>query len=76
MFNGESDCAAVVHAFYTYNNDLRKCCASLDGVFAFLMTDTEFLYIARDPIGVRPLFYGITEHGFYIFFLIFFYQIL
>lgn len=65
VLNGGSDCAAIAHSFRMHNNDLRKCCASLDGVFAFLMTDTEFLYVARDPIGIRPLFYGITTQGYY-----------
>lgn len=63
IINGASDCAAIAHAFHIQNNDLIKCCASLDGVFAFLMTDTKYLYVARDPMGIRPLFYGITENG-------------
>ncbi|KAL3111534.1 hypothetical protein niasHT_016695 [Heterodera trifolii] len=56
--NGGSDCAAILHAFRSSGNDLRRCCASLDGVFAFAMADKKFLYLGRDPIGVRPLFYG------------------
>jgi asparagine synthase (glutamine-hydrolysing) len=67
VLNGSSDCAAIIHAFRTHNNNLRKCCASLDGVFAFLMADQEFFYIGRDPIGVRPLFYGQMKTGIGIF---------
>uniref|UniRef100_A0A183CCL4 Glutamine-dependent asparagine synthetase n=1 Tax=Globodera pallida TaxID=36090 RepID=A0A183CCL4_GLOPA len=61
--NGGSDCAAIIHAFRSSGNDLRRCCASLDGVFAFAMVDRTFLYLGRDPIGVRPLFYGFTGQG-------------
>lgn len=61
--NGGSDCAAILHAFRLYSGNLRKCCAALDGVFAFAMTDDQFLYIGRDPIGVRPLFYGFNNNG-------------
>lgn len=56
--NGGSDCAAILHAFLASGRDLRRCCASLDGVFAFAMADQQFLYVGRDPLGVRPLFYG------------------
>lgn len=63
--NGASDCAAIIHSFIFFKGDLRKTCASLDGVFAFLMADKHNLYIGRDPIGVRPLFYGHTASGFF-----------
>uniref|UniRef100_A0A0N5APE8 Asparagine synthetase [glutamine-hydrolyzing] n=1 Tax=Syphacia muris TaxID=451379 RepID=A0A0N5APE8_9BILA len=61
--NGASDCAAIIHAFTLFKQDLRQTCASLDGVFAFLMADKHNLYIGRDPIGVRPLFYGYSATG-------------
>ena len=37
----------------------------LDGVFAFIIYDeeTESIWAGRDPIGVRPLFYGINENN-------------
>lgn len=38
-------------------------CSSLDGVFAFACIIENKLYLARDPIGVRPLFYGVDESG-------------
>lgn len=60
--NGGSDCAAILHAFVASGRDLRRCCASLDGVFAFAMADRHFLYVARDPLGVRPLFYGFASN--------------
>uniref|UniRef100_A0A0K0D4Y4 Glutamine amidotransferase type-2 domain-containing protein n=1 Tax=Angiostrongylus cantonensis TaxID=6313 RepID=A0A0K0D4Y4_ANGCA len=42
-------------------------CNLLDGVFAFaLCFDGEFL-AARDPIGVKQMYYGIDKHGRYFF---------
>ncbi|KAL7079459.1 hypothetical protein ACQ4LE_001620 [Meloidogyne hapla] len=58
--NGASDCAAIIHSFLENGRDLRHCCSSLDGVFAFAMADNNFLYVGRDPLGIRPLFYGIN----------------
>ena len=36
---------------------------NLDGDFSFVMVKNNDIYIARDPIGVRPLFYGIDKNG-------------
>ena len=42
---------------------IKKTVESLDGVFSFVLYDEEkgFIYVSRDPIGVRPLFYAINE---------------
>uniref|UniRef100_A0AC34R0E3 Asparagine synthetase [glutamine-hydrolyzing] n=1 Tax=Panagrolaimus sp. JU765 TaxID=591449 RepID=A0AC34R0E3_9BILA len=61
--NGASDCAAIIHSFKSANGNLKKTCAALDGVFAFIMADDKFVYVGRDPLGVRPLFYGYTADG-------------
>uniref|UniRef100_A0A915M413 Asparagine synthetase [glutamine-hydrolyzing] n=1 Tax=Meloidogyne javanica TaxID=6303 RepID=A0A915M413_MELJA len=58
--NGGSDCSAIIHSFLENGRDLCHCCSSLDGVFAFIMSDNNFVYIGRDPLGIRPLFYGIN----------------
>ena len=65
--NGASDCAAIIHSFKFNNGNLKKTCASLDGVFAFIMADDKYVYVGRDPIGVRPLFYGYTAEGALVF---------
>ena len=60
-----SDCEAILHLYkYLSIDDLVR---SLDGVFAFVLFDERknLLYIARDPYGVRPLFYTITKCGGY-----------
>ncbi|VDO64721.1 unnamed protein product [Haemonchus placei] len=61
--NDGSDCAAIIHAFINSGYNLREACASLDGVFAFVMADKNNIYIGRDPLGVRPLFYGFSGSG-------------
>ncbi|CAI5452328.1 unnamed protein product [Caenorhabditis angaria] len=61
--NGGSDCAAIITSFIKHDQDLKETCASLDGVFAFIMADSKNVYIGRDPIGVRPLFYGYNSRN-------------
>lgn len=56
------------------NGDLRKTCASIDVVFAFAMVDENNIYVGRDPIGVRPLFYGFTDKGSFLEFLRFLFE--
>ncbi|KAG2486240.1 hypothetical protein HYH03_015065 [Edaphochlamys debaryana] len=41
---------------------LADLCRALDGDFAFVLLDRDGgVRIARDPVGVRPLFYGLDE---------------
>ncbi|CEF63202.1 Asparagine synthetase [glutamine-hydrolyzing] [Strongyloides ratti] len=67
ILNGGSDCAAIIHSFLLNNRNIVKTCESLDGVFAFVMADEDNLYVGRDALGVRPLFYGHTIEGDIIF---------
>ena len=34
------------------------CAADLDGMFAFAVADGDDLFVARDPIGIKPLYLG------------------
>lgn len=42
-------------------------CNILDGIFTFALIFEEEFLVARDPIGVKPLFYGVCEEGRYYF---------
>lgn len=58
----DSDCAVIYPLFEKLG--LEKMIDLLDGVFAFVIYDTETdnIYAGRDPIGVRPLFYGVNDN--------------
>jgi asparagine synthase (glutamine-hydrolysing) len=59
-----SDCEIILHLFEKYGN-LNDFIDELDGVFAFALHDesTGITYLARDAIGVRPIFYGKDPHN-------------
>lgn len=51
-----SDCEVILHLYEKFGTD---CLRYLDGEFAFLIynKDTHETFAARDPYGVRPLYY-------------------
>ena len=51
-----SDCEVIIHLYNIFGTDFVNL---LDGVFAFILFDQNNgnIMVARDPIGVRPLFY-------------------
>ena len=66
QFSTESDCEVVLYLYKEYGINFLNM---LDGVFCFMLYDSEnhnFL-VARDPIGVNPLYYGVNQQGEYCF---------
>ena len=65
-FISDSDCEILPALYREYGTDMFRM---LDAEFALVMYDRkEDSYIAaRDPIGIRPLYYGIREDGTYVF---------
>ncbi len=59
LFNLEtnSDCEIIIHLYEKFG--INKTLQLLDGVFAFVLYDIENknFYIARDPIGIRSLYW-------------------
>ncbi len=59
--NTNSDCEVILHLYEKYGID--QTLQMLDGVFSFILLDNRLgflsskLYVARDPYGVRPLFW-------------------
>ena len=52
------DTEVVLHGFLQWGED---CLEKFNGIFAFAIWDGRRLFLARDRIGVKPLFY--KEHG-------------
>ena len=56
-----SDCEVIIHLYLKYG--MKQTLQMLDGVFSFVLYDLRldenidnFIYFARDPYGVRPLY--------------------
>ncbi len=56
IFKTESDTEVIIHLYEEYG---EKCLPMLNGQFAFIIWDNNKreLFMARDQIGIRPLFY-------------------
>ena len=65
-FLSDSDCEILPALYKEYGTDMFRM---LDAEFALILYDAEEdVYIAaRDPIGIRPLYYGILADGTYVF---------
>ncbi len=65
-FISDSDCEIILPLYRKYGLDMFKM---LDAEFAMIIYDSrknEFI-AARDPIGIRPLFYGTAPDGSMVF---------
>lgn len=54
-FATHSDSEVVLHL---YRDKGPQCVHDLDGMFAFALFDGDDFMLARDPIGIKPLYYG------------------
>jgi len=54
-FKTQSDTETILHLYREKGPD---CVKDLDGMFAFAIYDGDDFILARDPIGIKPLYYG------------------
>ncbi len=65
-FQTHSDTEVIVQAWAAWGED---CVRKLRGMFAFAIWDTrkEILFLARDRLGIKPLFYTLLPDGQFLF---------
>lgn len=61
-FRTLSDSEVPLHL---YEDAGPEAAAQLDGMFALAIWDGTNLYLARDPVGIKPLYYAIEDGRFY-----------
>ena len=63
--NTNSDCEVIIHLYKKYG--IEKTLQLIDGVFAFCLIDNDTIFVARDPLGVRPLYEVVYDNYSYGF---------
>lgn len=63
QFKTQSDTEVILHL---YEEEGIQCVRALNGIFAFAIWDSnnQSLFLARDHMGVKPLYYAVTEEAF------------
>ncbi|CAB5503542.1 Asparagine synthetase [glutamine-hydrolyzing] (EC 6.3.5.4) [uncultured Gammaproteobacteria bacterium] len=60
-FFSTSDTEVILKAYHLWGED---CVLHLDGMFAFCIWDGKKLFVARDRMGIKPLYFNLTNQTF------------
>lgn len=52
-----TDTEVIVHSYEEHG---PECVQFFDGMFAFALRDGDEIFLARDPLGVKPLYYALV----------------
>jgi asparagine synthase (glutamine-hydrolysing) len=63
QFKSNTDAEVIIYSYLEWGHE---CLARFNGMFAFAIWDArdESLFLARDRLGIKPLYYGDTPAGF------------
>lgn len=66
QFNTHGDTETIVNAYLEWG---EACVEKLRGMFAFAIWDIEkqSLFVVRDRLGIKPLYYSLLDNGEFIF---------
>ncbi len=66
VFHTKSDTEGIVHAWESWGED---CVKRFRGMFAFALWDRnrQSFFMARDRLGVKPMFYAVMDDGMLLF---------
>ncbi|HSG46007.1 MAG TPA: asparagine synthase B [Anaerolineales bacterium] len=59
-----SDTEVVIHLYRKFG---QECVEMFNGMFAFCIQQGDEMFLARDPIGIKPLYYGESADGKFYF---------
>ena len=64
QFRGRSDTEVLLAMYQEHGTDVLS---HIEGMFAFAIYDfrNDSLFLARDPFGIKPLYYAQLDQGFY-----------
>lgn len=63
QFRTQSDTEILLHL---YEEERENMLPMLDGMFAFVLAGPHGMLLARDPLGIKPLYYGRVDNSFLV----------